>query len=499
MPFPNVFGCRLKDPAEFDENTFRTMQRKHDDKNYSVIMGQMKGDNAMTEQSFRYEKSIWTEESARTHCEDHNGSFIAGNDGENAMYPNLVILNFTHNSTVADNEPGWASVDKTALPRAAFADQGDPEQKSTWGYPHHWISGGSTKDDNGVWTNGTMYLHEGGLNAAWAAAQGARSGQEASAAVKAHLNTHRTAIGLNDKLQNLPQPESGEGEGTFMMRCMNDAQMVQELPDENQRYDVCEALCETMMGDKAKESVNFKGFEVKALTPTEAEIWLYDEIGGGGWFTDGVSAKQFADQITGLGKMSKITVRINSPGGDVFDGLAIHNILKQNPAQIIVNIDGLAASIASVIAMAGDEIHMADNALMMVHGAWTMGMGNATDFREIAARLDKVDGSIQTTYMKKTGLDHSKVVDLMNAETWMSAQEAFDLGFIDNIGEPLQMAAHFDMSKFNFKKNPPEARMPSHPEPSVSDNREPSPPDVSFFDEAIGTIKATKMRIFGGN
>lgn len=104
---------------------------------------------------------------------------------------------FAHNSTVADGEPDWGGVDKTALPRAAFADPGDAGQKSTWGFPHHWVKGGGAKDDNGVYTSGTMYLHAGGLNAAWSAAQGGRSGQKASPAVIAHLAAHRRALGLD--------------------------------------------------------------------------------------------------------------------------------------------------------------------------------------------------------------------------------------------------------------------------------------------------------------
>jgi len=105
----------------------------------------------------------------------------------------------THNSNMMDSEPSWASVEKESLPREAFAEIGEPDKKSTWGFPHHFISEGSEKDDNGIWTNGTMFLHKGGLNAAWAAAQGARSGQEASQAVKDHLQAHRKAIGIADE------------------------------------------------------------------------------------------------------------------------------------------------------------------------------------------------------------------------------------------------------------------------------------------------------------
>lgn len=107
----------------------------------------------------------------------------------------------THNSTLDDSEPAWGGLDKTKLPRKAFADQGEPNEVSTWKYPHHWVSGGSKTDDNGRFTDGTMYLHKGGLNAAWAAANGARSGQEASSSVISHLKSHRDALGLSDKAE----------------------------------------------------------------------------------------------------------------------------------------------------------------------------------------------------------------------------------------------------------------------------------------------------------
>lgn len=107
-------------------------------------------------------------------------------------------MSFHHNSVLADNEPDWGSIDKTALPRLAFADMGEAEKKSTWSYPHHWVKGGGDKDANGVYTTGTLYLHRGGLNAAWAAAQGAHTGKKASQAVIDHLEKHRKALGLDD-------------------------------------------------------------------------------------------------------------------------------------------------------------------------------------------------------------------------------------------------------------------------------------------------------------
>jgi len=108
-------------------------------------------------------------------------------------------MSFTHNSTLADREPAWGAVDKTKLPRAAFAERGDPDHKSSWLYPHHWVQDAGGADEKGCYTAGVMRLHRGGLAAAWAAAQGARSGREANAAARVHLNAHREAIGMGRK------------------------------------------------------------------------------------------------------------------------------------------------------------------------------------------------------------------------------------------------------------------------------------------------------------
>jgi hypothetical protein len=108
-------------------------------------------------------------------------------------------VGFTHNSSLSKNEPDWGTVDKTKLPRKAFADQGDAAKVSTWSYPHHWVSNGGSPDKDGRFTTGTMYLHRGGLNAAWSAAQGGRSGEKASAEVIAHLESHRKALKLDTR------------------------------------------------------------------------------------------------------------------------------------------------------------------------------------------------------------------------------------------------------------------------------------------------------------
>ncbi len=203
-----------------------------------------------------------------------------------------------------------------------------------------------------------------------------------------------------------------------------------------------------------------KKYEVKAKAD-KAEIWIYEEIGGGDFFGGGITSKQFAEDVKKLGSVKEISVRINSPGGSVFEGNAIYNILQSHPARIVVDIDGLAASIASVIAMAGDEIRMADNALMMIHPAWGFAMGNSEDMRKTADMLDKVDASITTTYVKRTKKDERVIRDMMLPETWMSAKEALDNGFIDSISDAAELAASFDLSKFGYRNAPKRALPPA--------------------------------------
>jgi HK97 family phage major capsid protein/ATP-dependent Clp endopeptidase proteolytic subunit ClpP len=194
------------------------------------------------------------------------------------------------------------------------------------------------------------------------------------------------------------------------------------------------------------------GYSIKAKADKEAEIFIYEEIGEG-WY-GGISAKKFADDLKALGEIAKITLRINSPGGDVFDGNTIYNILKQHKASVVVYIDGLAASIASIIAMAGDEIFIADNAMVMVHNPSTFAVGYADDLRKTADLLDKIAGSIVVTYVKRTGQDEAKIKELMANETWMSAQEALQNGFADQIVDAVPAAAHFDLSKFQYRNHP---------------------------------------------
>ena len=172
----------------------------------------------------------------------------------------------------------------------------------------------------------------------------------------------------------------------------------------------------------------------------KAEVWIYEEIGEDFWTGSGITAKGFQKELSAI-KASQIDLHINSPGGLVFDGITIHNLLKQHPANVTTYIDGLAASIASVIALSGDRVVMAENALFMIHKASGMVFGNSDDMRDFAEKLDKVNGSIATTYMTKTGKDENEINEMMKAETWLTAKDALEYGFIDEISGEADMTA----------------------------------------------------------
>lgn len=197
-----------------------------------------------------------------------------------------------------------------------------------------------------------------------------------------------------------------------------------------------------------------KGYSLKmrAGSTTEAELYIYEDIGAG--FFGGLTSKDVAADLKSIGDVKVINVRINSGGGDVFDGTAIHSLLKAHPAKIIVHIDGLAASIASVIAMAGDEIRIAEAGFLMIHNAAGVVIGGAEDMRAMADVLEKVQGSIVGIYAERTGKDPAELQALMNAETWMTGEEAVKAGFCDEMVANLHIAARVDPIKHQFKHTP---------------------------------------------
>lgn len=187
---------------------------------------------------------------------------------------------------------------------------------------------------------------------------------------------------------------------------------------------------------------------VRAAT-SEAEVWLYDEIGEN-WFGGGISAKSFIDELNGLSRdISTVRLRINSPGGDVFDAFAMYQALLRHPANVVAEIDALAASAASVIAMAGDTIRMADTSLMMIHEPWTFTLGNSAEHREQADLLDQVAGNILRAYARRQDVDAEAIRAAMAAETWYTAAEAKEAGLVDEIVDaPVAVAAKIPPGRY---------------------------------------------------
>jgi len=203
----------------------------------------------------------------------------------------------------------------------------------------------------------------------------------------------------------------------------------------------------------------------------EAEVLIYDEIG---FF--GVSAKDFINDFQKISPDATINLRINSPGGEVFDGLAIFNLIRAHKGEVITTIDGLAASMASAIALAGNKVIMPENAYMMIHNPWGIAIGDAQDMADMADFLEKLNGTLANIYVKKSGKEQDEIRNLMDQETWLTAAEAKDLGLADEVSEAKKLAARANW-KSKFQKLPipveeisPESQVLS-PESALSTQR----------------------------
>lgn len=161
----------------------------------------------------------------------------------------------------------------------------------------------------------------------------------------------------------------------------------------------------------------------------EATVYLHGVIGG--WWGD-IDAAEFAETLAGI-KASTVHLRINSPGGDVFDARAMMTAIRQHSARVIAHVDGLAASAATDICMAADEVEITKGAFFMIHNAWTVAMGNKSDLRETADLLQKVDAAITDDYVARSGQPADQVRAWMDAETWFTAEEAVEHGFVDRV------------------------------------------------------------------
>ncbi len=180
-------------------------------------------------------------------------------------------------------------------------------------------------------------------------------------------------------------------------------------------------------------------------------LHLYDGIGP----YSGISARDFASALKDLGDVDYIELHINSPGGSVFDGAAIYNMLLDHQALVDVRVDGLAASIASIIALAGDQITIAKNAMMMVHNPSALAWGGAADMRKMAGTLDKVKSTLISVYADRMGLPDDDISQLMDEESWYTAKEAVDAGLADVVGDRAARKKSDAKARARWTDNPP--------------------------------------------
>jgi ATP-dependent protease ClpP protease subunit len=266
----------------------------------------------------------------------------------------------------------------------------------------------------------------------------------------------------------LPKPRKGEDKNDFIERCMSSDMMRREYPKSGQRYAVCQSQWE-------QNSVK-SWYEVKNRTEAEADIYLLDEIGG-----FGVMAGDFIRDLKSI-KARRINLHINSPGGDIFEGITIYTALKQARAEIVSRVDGLAASAASVVAMAGDKVIMAPHTYIMIHPAQGLTIGNAEDHRKMGDLLDMLTANIADVYAEKAGGTQDEWKERMTAESWYGAEEAVAIGLADEVGDGEgQISNSFDLSRF---KNVPAALLARMQAPE--DEKEEEPVDwAALFEEAF--------------
>jgi|SRR5690625_2609635 len=193
-----------------------------------------------------------------------------------------------------------------------------------------------------------------------------------------------------------------------------------------------------------------KGIQIKNKNNNRATIYIYGEIG------EDVKSNDLRKELQGMKNTKEINVHINSGGGEVFEGNAIYQILNDHPAKINVHIDSLAGSIASVIAMSGDTVNIAENGMLMIHNALTLTYGNSSEMRKMANDLDKINDSIRQSYLsRELTIDEEKLIELMDDETWLTAKEAKELGFVDVVSKPKRIAASITKEQLKMYNNVP--------------------------------------------
>ena len=277
------------------------------------------------------------------------------------------------------------------------------------------------------------------------------------------------------------KPNEEETKVEFMDRCMSDEGTVTEYGDETERTEYCTIQWnEANPQEEVEEAENTEEVTNAIATPDADEdketfmnrcvtdewdkeacmisweenqpeneeeeemveskdIFIYDMIGGGG-----ITAKSIVNELSKAGSNTPINLRINSAGGDVFEGIAIYNSLKKHNGSINVEVEGLAASMASVIMLAGDNISASENSLIMIHNPSVGIQGESKDLTKKAELLDKIKEQMVGIYSTRTGMDSETVVQMMDKETWLTAQEALEVGLVTNVGDAIKVSATND-------------------------------------------------------
>ncbi len=218
---------------------------------------------------------------------------------------------------------------------------------------------------------------------------------------------------------------------------------------------------------------------------------LVEEIGF--W---GMQSKDFRDQLNKVDG-PKLRVEIDSPGGDVFAGLAMFNMLKNSGKEIIVSVVGVAASAASIVAMAGDEIEMPENTFMMVHNPWGVAVGNADEMRETADVLDKIGSSLLKTYAKRTGKSEEELAPMLAKDTWLTADECLEMGFATKVTDKIEAHAKFDMDRADLPENVRAAYKAKAVPPKPADPVATPVVGAGFSAELIALCKADGLEAYG--
>lgn len=201
-----------------------------------------------------------------------------------------------------------------------------------------------------------------------------------------------------------------------------------------------------------------KNLVAKNEAPRSGVLYLYGDIYMSSYYDEDITPKDVMEAVSSMGDIDTLTIHINSNGGDVFAGVAIKNYLESLNAKIVVYVDALAASIASVIAMAADKgcLFMYSNTIMMIHEPWTFTVGNAKDLRDSADRLDQISSStILESYKKRANISDEKIKEFMECEKWFSAKEALENGFCDEIIDNNSTTDYYQSKVISNYRNTP--------------------------------------------